>query len=381
MRSRIVAFAVLVASAVGCNALLGIEDADVDSPGGGAGGASGAAGAAGVGGGSAGGGTGGSAGAGGRGGGGMGGGAGAGPICLPQRPATCAPGTLDDAENCCVADRNCQGGACAGGECGAVVLAQSSSPEPEEVLDVVVVGDQVFWSTGFGRKLYMTSIDGGPVFTHATSDQDPGFITRLAADGTHVYYTNFGTGRIVRVPLGGGALETVAEVTAAAAPPQAGFGQIAVGGGFVFWAMETTKGVYYAPLANLPAQPVLLEEKGAHGVATDETHVYWGGESGTIVRRPLSDLAAPSEEVVTGQGSVADVEVIENRVYWVGSGGVSSAEKDGLNRLLVTLYNEAGPPPLGIASDGRDVFITTAGSAEPPTPGALYRVPLLGGPK
>ncbi len=313
---------------------------------------------------------------------GGGGTGGAGGGCLPERPDTCEPTTLDDPESCCIAGRSCQGGACESGECGPVPIAASQNPDGEEVLDVVVVGDKVFWSSGYGTKLYMTSIDGGPQFTHATSNDSPNkYLTRLAADAEHIYYTNWGSGRIVRVPVEGGALEIVAEVPDSGTPPEAGFGQIALGGGHVFWAMANTGGAYHAALASLPAEAELLDAAGWHGMATDETFVYWSTTDGAILKRPLSDLSAAPETVVSGQGSILDIEVIEDRVYWATYGSVSSAVKDGLNKLLVTVYN-GGVTPLGIAGDGRDVFFTLAGcdSCNPPARGYLYRAPVLGGP-
>ena len=379
MRVRIFHIACLTAAASSCHAIFGIVGGELDS---------------GTGGGGTGGGT---AGAGGTttvtesagGGGGQtttaSGGGGAGGGCLPERPDTCEAGTLDDDESCCVAGRSCQGGACEYGECRPTQIGASPNPSGEEVLDVVVVGDKVFWSSGYGTMLYRTSIDGGPVFTHATSNDSPAkYVTRLAADGEHVYYTNWGSGRIVRVPVEGGALQIVAEVAAApdaGTPPEAGFGQIALGGGRVFWAMENTMGLYHASLASLPAEAELLDADGRHGVATDETHVYWGTEQGAILKRPLADLTAAPETVVSGMTTILDMKVIGDRVYWGSWGVLRSAVKDGLNKLVVTPYSGGGTP-LGIAGDGRDVFFGLAGcdTCDPQVSGYLYRVPVLGGP-
>ncbi|HEU4532710.1 MAG TPA: hypothetical protein VFS00_01285, partial [Polyangiaceae bacterium] len=315
------------------------------------------------------------------GGGGAAGGGGDG--CDVVRPDACSPETLDDAENCCASGRSCQGGACEAGECRAVMAAVSPSALTEEVLDVVVVGGNLYWTSGYGSKLYMTPAGGGPVYTHATSDEEGGvrFITRLAADATHLYYTNFGSGRIVRVPLEGGAPELVAVVPDTIPKPEAGFGQIAAGGGFVAWAMATTGGVYVAPLASLPAEPLELAPGLGYGVAIDATHVYWGTEGGTIMRRPLANLSAASETVVEAQNPVRDLAVAGDRVYWADIRAVYSAAKVGVNKLLLTLYDNGPTPPLGVATDGRHVYVTTAGRSEPPSPGALYRVPLLGGSK
>lgn len=319
--------------------------------------------------------------------GGSGGAAGSagGDSCGRARPETCDDGTLDDPENCCARGRSCNGGTCTEGECGAVKLGPSPNAENEELLDVVVAGGTVFWASGYGSRLYATPTSGGgPVTIHATSNDAPAkYITRLATDSTHVYYTNYGTGRIVRVPLGGGGLEIVSQVSPGATAPEAGFGQIAVGGGFAFWALENTGGVYAAPLGgDLPADPIVLDETlDAHGVAVDNTHVYWSTQGNTIVRRPLTNLSAQNETVLTGQDVLGDIEVFGDRVYWSDFTTVYSSVTDGLNKLVVTVFSEGSGSPFGIAADDQHVFVTTNGTNEPPRPGAVFRVPLLGGPK
>ncbi len=368
----------------------GLNDEGPVGPGAGQGGASGAGVGAGQGG-SAGEGLGGvagsadgGAGTGGQGGsGGGGGGSGGGGECGPVRPEACDPGAFDDAENCCVRGRSCQGGVCEQGECGEVAFGASPDASNEEVLDVAVAGGQVFWSSGFGTRLYATPVGGGPVTIHANSNDAPQrYITRIAVDRTHVYYTNYGTGRIMRVPLGGGGLEIVAQVPAGASPPEAGFGQIDAGGGFVFWALEISGGVYAARVDGmLPTEPIVLDETKGYGVATDGAHVYWGTEAGRIVRRPLADLSAPNETVVTGQDAVRDVEVIGDRVYWTDFSTVFSARKDGENELVVVVLSGDGRTPFGIAGDGEQIFVSTGGSVEPPRNGGVFRVPPFGGQK
>jgi hypothetical protein len=132
----------------------------------------------------------------------------------------------------------------------------------------------------------------------------------------------------------------------------------------------------------LPAEPIVLDETlQAHGVATDGTHVYWSTQGKTIVRRPFADLLGQNETVLTGQDVVGDIEVFGDRVYWSDFATVYSSVKNGLNELVVTVFSDGPGSPFGIAADDRHVFVTTGGANEPPRPGGVFRVPLLGGPK
>jgi hypothetical protein len=109
--------------------------------------------------------------------------------------------------------------------------------------------------------------------------------------------------------------------------------------------------------------------------------VYWGTESSSIVRLPFSDLSAAPQLVVGAQGTLRDVEVAGDRVYWANFESVNSADKNGVNRLVVPLYQNGPTIPFGIASDGLHVYVTTAGLASESEHGTLYRIPLLGGPR
>jgi hypothetical protein len=314
-----------------------------------------------------------------------GGSAGTGSVtCAPARPAVCEPDTLDDPENCCVRGRSCLGGMCKAGECRPVKLGEPPDELPEgeskEVVDLVVADGRVFWSSGLGRNIYTVPISGGAVTVHATSNEPPDYdISRLAADATHLYFTNYFSGRITRVPIGGGNLEIVAEVPGG----QAGFGPIAVAGGFVFWNLDATSGVYAAPIGGpLPAQPIVLDTAEGDGLSTDGVHVYWGiDDTGLIMRRPLADLSAPAQVLVTDQYDIRDLQVFGDRVYWVAESKVRSALKDGQNELIVDVLDSAPGVPRGMVSDGFDLFVTTTGSDDPLAPAKLYRVPLIGGPK
>jgi hypothetical protein len=95
-------------------------------------------------------------------------------------------------------------------------------------------------------------------------------------------------GRIVRVPMDGGALETVAKV------PGFPFG-IATDGLAVYWTTTGKGGVFKAPLgANVRPTTIIEGESEARFLVAAPNDVYWGawGEGGTV--RRMAKLGRPS---------------------------------------------------------------------------------------
>jgi hypothetical protein len=296
------------------------------------------------------------------------------PNCSPVVPATCDPDLLDDAENCCVTGRSCRGGACVKGVCEATLVTPS---EPnEEALDVIVVGPMIAWTSGNGRKVYTTSIDGGtPTILSWAEALGFAYVTSLATDGQHVYFTDYGGPKIGRVPLEGGETEVMAE---APGSPSALFGRIAAGGGWVCWATEIPGNVWCARTTDpTPATPLLIATAAVIGVAMDATHVYWGDNTaGAIQRRALADLDAqgPPETVVSGQPmGIGELALDQDRVYWILWGSVLSARKEGLNQGLLQLVTQE-LEPTSLTADGVSVYWSTRTD-----PGAVRKVPRLGG--
>ncbi len=359
---------------VGCNVIFDIQPAD-----GTAGGATTSTSSGGTGGGTTPGGAGGIGGTGGAGGSGGG--------CLPLRPAVCEEGTLSDPENCCIKGRSCQGGECKDGTCTPVVIAAYEDPANEDMLDVVVAGDSVFWSSGGGGKVYRVSIDGGEVFEHTTSTDTPSNVARLATDSEYIYFSNYFTTRISRVPIEGGNPQIVTEV--AGGSDGAGLGNLVVAQNKVFFRLEQAGGLYYAPLDNLPATATLLETTKARGVSADETHVYFatGTNAEKLVRLPLDDLGGNPQTVYSGVAPIVEIGVFQDRVYFAtfGSSPFVSALKDGNNSLVISLANNVLFVP-DMVSDGNDVFFTLAGcqmngNCGTPSKGGLFRTSVAGGPK
>jgi hypothetical protein len=328
----------------GCNAIFGIEggtlltgaggDAGQGGAGGGAGGAGGVAGS-----------------------GGGGGAGGAAPMQCPpfSAPADCVPGTPDNPDHCCAPGRSCLGGDCVGGSCQRVEI--QASPMEAEAIGIAVVGDRIFWSSGYGKRLYWTFAAGGARFELAYAI-DNSFLTMIATDGERIYFLDYGGPTVRSVPVDGGPITLVAEVLD---PPdaQAGFGRITARDGYVYWAMASTGGVFRAP-ANGTGVAVQIAGGGTFGVAVDDTHVYWSEPPQGVIRRlPLASIGRPdSPETVVSTGEwFGDIVLEGDRIFWEAGGSVGTALKDGFNQQLITISTTEGDV-WGVAADDKFVYWT-----------------------
>ena len=298
--------------------------------------------------------------------------------CAPPRPAQCDAPSQDDPEACCTAGRSCQGGACVAGECGPVRIA--AGPSGGDIQGVLVVADQVIWSSG--RAVRAAPIGGGAATILAEPPDGPfQFVTNLAADAAHVYFTDFDGPRIGRVPLGGGTAEVLAFVNRS--DVIAGYGRIAVAGGHVYWAMQggdtpdgKRGGVWRAPVdADAVEAELVADAAMPFGVAVDDGSLYWGDDGLGIYRLALADVGTAVEPsiVVRTPGPFGELAVDAQRIYWYEYGLVRSASKEGGD--LLDLHADASALR-SLVADGRHVFWTLHGYDA--AKGSVRRAPVDG---
>lgn len=329
---RRLALAAIASGLAGCNLVLGIDEGRL--------GATGTSGA-----GAAGGGT----GAGGQAGGGQGGG------------------------DACPPEPRCVVGACA-------PQAIGKAEAGDEVVSLVVVGEDVIWSTNIGASLWRTRRDGGgPAQELAQVTAPFTRVTSIATDGDFVYFTDETSARVGRASITTGVVEPISEVTEAQVPmAAAGFARIAVGGGHVYWTLQSGNGVWRAQVTGGPAER-MAEAVTVFSVATDDAFVYWGDrDAGTIRRLGFGALGTVPETVATEQYLTIDVFVRCDRVFWATESQIFSALKEGSDRGLLPHGTEPIETPFDVISDGRDVYWTTTGYSGP-SGGALRRTPVAGG--
>jgi hypothetical protein len=287
--------------------------------------------------------------------------------CPAARPDPCDADKLADANNCCTAGRSCQSGTCAGGECGPVSLLQLDAAE--ETIELLVSGDSVIWSSGKTGKLFSTPVGvgaGGRTVIAGVAGTGFQSIAALASDGAYIYFNDYLGPDIGRVPIHGSKIEVVASGDPAlVAPPSNQIARVAVGGGYVYWAVPMA-GILRAKAAgSAPATPeTVAAAPGARAVATDQAHIYWRDPGTTsIVRLAFTDVGkgVTPTPVAQEQGEVNDLFVDADTVYWGSTTAVSMAPSDGAGGPVVILADEHDDEPFEVVSDGRDVYWTGTG--------------------
>lgn len=188
-------------------------------------------------------------------------------------------------------------------EGGEVVLVATEAGSP---IELVVTADRVVFADFAQQRIGWVPKEGGGTPTWLAVDQaDP---RGVAVDGTHVYWTNQGDGRVQRVPQGGGEAERFADGEA-------------------------------APL----------------GIAVDATHVYWVNRTNGQVRRAA--LAGGEPETLRQAAPGARKLVLDGgRLHWTTFDGtqVLRVDVDGSNLLVLAV----GEQPLGLALDPTHAFFT-----------------------
>ncbi len=121
-----------------------------------------------------------------------------------------------------------------------------------------------------------------------------GKIQRLAADDTSVYWTDAGSGdpqwsgRVYRVPLSGGSVETLSDAPSPFA--------IVLDADTVYWTSSADVGGRVLARKKKGTDTIVLaqDQHGPHGIAVDDKYVYWANTAdGTVMRAEKAVKASP----------------------------------------------------------------------------------------
>ena len=230
------------------------------------------------------------------------------------------------------------------------------------------------------------------------ANQDP---TSVAVDGTSVYWTVLPPrlpgeggppeGAILKAPLGGGAVTTLASVLAV------DFGAVLVDDTSIYWSNNAgmTDQVMKADKTDGRNPTVLARPGYVVGLAIDFTSVYWAtqflpGTDTTAVMK-IDKTGGSPVTLATEQSSIGRPAVDSTNIYYARGGSatvngvkqgpdgavVSVPLAGGMPRTLVSLQ---GVTPGSVAVEGNYVYFTTV--PYPPGPsraGTLMRVPVGSG--
>lgn len=197
------------------------------------------------------------------------------------------------------------------------------------------------WSTGFGRSLMLADPEAG-IDTELTGIPENSFVTRIAADDTHVYFVDWGGPTVQRVSVPDGEVDLVTTVAAG----QAGFGGIAVDETHVYFSMRSTGGVWRAAkdLSNQKNAQMVAAADEPFGVAVDgESLFYIDNAEGAVFRLTLDSLGEEEPpQVVVNAGGLSAIAVDDDFLYYGSAGVLNRADKLGTNEGVVMLAGGLG---------------------------------------
>ncbi len=243
---------------------------------------------------------------------------------------------------------------------------------------VAVSGGSLYWnawnvvgSSGnpqfkVGEVLELPVAGGTP--TTLTVDDQGAEPDKMAIDEHNIYWSDFGYGGIWVTPRSGGASRALVPADAA---PGASVTSMQVAGGQLYWVYDSTgpgasPSVYRVPVgggavATVASWTSAFPTVGASGLALDASYAYvtiGANTTATVLRAPLAggDLTTLYTSASFSANGVAVTDVA---VYWTqsngaakGGGAVMRAAKDGSS--VVTLAT--GNSPYALMTDGTRLY-------------------------
>ncbi|NOU29199.1 MAG: hypothetical protein HOO96_14955 [Polyangiaceae bacterium] len=216
------------------------------------------------------------------------------------------------------------------------------------------------------RSLITFPLAGGPTVTLHTHPTER--LTWLAEpDATHAYFT-YGSGAVMRVPLVGGAAETLAP-----SPGGTGTGWLLRVGTRLFWADRQSASIQTMPVTGGSPTTFVPATGSLTGMWSDGTWVYWSTGIGAVSRAPVTGGAASS--IWAGSGT-------DNSMTTSDSANIYYTTRDAMG--LDTLFRRpiGGAASTQLASglqvnqvrvDGTHVYVATGAVTNPR--GTILRVP------
>jgi hypothetical protein len=276
----------------------------------------------------------------------------------------CGGATCDAQGHVCAFGKKCTAGAdcattfCVNGLCDAQVVASGQSGPRGIAVDFT----NVYFTTYGGGTIVQIPLTTLTAQTLATGETQP---AGIALDSSNVYWRNAGGGSIRTVRINGG-------MAAQNVVTGIGIGfDVAVDVMTVYWSDDT--GVSSAPkFTGTPK--TLLSSVRAQNLALDSGHIYWttdrGGTSPSLVSYTFSNMT--SSNLAVGVDTSYGVAVDAANVYWSGQNGVYKVPLGGgTNTTLATYFY-----PADIAIDATYVYVIRPCNG---ACGEIHKVPIAGG--
>jgi hypothetical protein len=303
----------------------------------------------------------------------------AGACVCPSGGLLCSGGCVDpagDLGNCGACGVVCSG-ACQLGRCVVVIASNQAAPTR-----VIVDGAYAYWAdygaaSGNGA-IARVPLAGGAAETLAPSRLFP---SAMAIDGTSLYWIEADAddenGKVLRMPLDGGTIDTLATSVAPL--------EIAIDARHVYW---TTFDPGTSPYGTLlvaakdggATSTLASNQMGLSGLAIDGTRAYWGTSNGggAVMSVPL-DGGSATELAASASGAPVSVVVDPKRVYWTTVTDTVSGQTGVLEQAPLD-----GGAPVTLISDSTEVGAIAVDTTslywtDGTTGGSIFQRPLDGG--
>lgn len=183
----------------------------------------------------------------------------------------------------------------------------------------------------------------------------------LTNDGSHLYWSDINGGGILRMPLGGGAPQTLLAKSGGGTP-------VAVDGDSIYW-VDGEGHVQKLPKAGAAAATaVATDTAGAeHLVLVDDT-VFWTSPTANAIRSVAKSGGTP--KTVTTVTSPSFLAAFDKTLYFVAAGGLKKVGIAGGDAVEVSSTAGIGSAR-HLFVDSTGIYLTSGSS--------LYRIPLAGG--
>ncbi|MEZ4221829.1 MAG: hypothetical protein R3B13_12930 [Polyangiaceae bacterium] len=336
----------LLSAPLGCNSILGIEEAEVTPTGGGTGGTAGAAAGA--------------SGAGGT----------AGSVGGASGAAGCTANLDNDPDNCGSCAHSCLGNGCSSGQCQAELVTET----PWGAASIALTASAIFWGNTLSGVLYRYDrTTKMTTNTHLGTD-----VSEVYAEGSDVYAFVDKGDEIFRVPASGGTPQSIIKVGAATSS----FGVDQSGVYWVTCPSSSSGEVYRANLDGGGPTKLVDVSLCPLTLRLDATHIYFAtSKSSGIYRVSKASPHTPQLIGSANPGSVA-LFVTDTDVFF--------ADFDYMNWSAGDVYRvpKGGGPPLTIAKDqlitsaileaNGKVYWTNRGTWSKFTDGSVQAAPVQG---
>jgi hypothetical protein len=268
----------------------------------------------------------------------------------------CEASVQSDINNCGVCGHVCQvGGACNGGTCPVITIAQGPVGAAYTAVDATSV---YFTQNSFGGAVYKYNKDGTNGMLLLSNINNPGVL--LLDMGT--LYFNGGSGNpggILSEPIAGGNPTTI----------DAGHQPTRMALDATYLYFNDGLGLARVARAGGTVTQLITDTNGVYGIAVDATNLYWIGTNGADIYKANLDGTNQVGLVGIASANGNPLVIDANYVYWGYANGLGRANKDGSNVMFLANMGT----PTDIAVDSTYVYYTAADI------GSVVKVPIAGG--